>query len=304
MASVRYKTNPDGRVDVDYGSSPVASSKKASVLAPEFAADRQETREGYGGLDEMVSQDGRPHPSQDRDLAVPQERVAPLGHPRKARNLQEGDVTRAPLSSRQRKDRSRVKNRVQDELATTQVREVAHLIESPQRWTQVNDALSAQAGDAQQLPELQLRQIQRVDRAVQAYEKANDRSHVVYANCALPGYINSSNVEGYVRNHLGAGSVQTFDRFTGAAHCLHEIDLEPGRDTSRTIALEISTRRGMYLGRSDSADDTSHLLPRGIVLHVQGLQRAAYTRPDGSSGQRYVLQMSDTPPPPPKEEKS
>jgi hypothetical protein len=52
----------------------------------------------------------------------------------------------------------------------------------------------------------------------------------------------------------------------------------------------------MYLGRSDSVDDTAHLLPRGMRLRVAGSHQGNYQRPDGSTGRRLVIQLTDITP--------
>jgi hypothetical protein len=50
----------------------------------------------------------------------------------------------------------------------------------------------------------------------------------------------------------------------------------------------------MYLGRSDSVDDTTHLLPRGMRLRVVGSHLTRYRRPDGTDGRRRIIQLVDT----------
>ena len=135
-------------------------------------------------------------------------------------------------------------------------------------------------------------QVQRVDRAIQAYERANDRGHLVYSNVKLPDAINHSNVSGFLGNNFKPGTIVSFDRYTAGAHNLHQI--EPAHDAAqRTAVFEIKTRRGMYLGRSDGVDDTAHLLPRGIQLRVCSTHQATYQRPDGSTGTRQVIQLID-----------
>ena len=62
------------------------------------------------------------------------------------------------------------------------------------------------------------------------------------------------------------------------------------------MVFEVATRRGAYLGASDSLDDTRHLLPRSMRLRVVGHQLATYVRPDGSTGKRYVVQVQDLDP--------
>jgi hypothetical protein len=155
--------------------------------------------------------------------------------------------------------------------------------------------LSSNVGDVQQLDERQRTQVQRIDRAIQVYERANDRGHVIYSNVQMPEWINNSNREGFIRNNFVAGRVVCFDRFTLGTHNLHQVDLAPEQER-RSAVFEIQTRRGMYLGRSDSIDDTAHLLPRGMRLRIAGVHQATYQRPDGSTGSRQVIQLIDADP--------
>ena len=292
------RVDPDYVVDPDRGSSAVASSRQAEVVNPAGDRERRDDRAGARELDDAVeSMPGLSRQQKDRERAVPRGATGELGHPRMERTLPAAGQVRAPLSSRQRKARSAAKRAVQDRLPDTQHAAVQRLLERPQRWREVNDALSQATGDAQALEETTRTQVQRVDRAVQAYERANDRGHVVYSNVRMPASINRSNLEPFVGHNFKAGRVLEFDRFTAGAHTLHELEVGPDDpDAQRTAVFEIQTRRGMYLGRSDSVDDTGHLLPRGMRLRVAGVHTATFRRPDGSTGRRQVIQLTDITP--------
>lgn len=287
------RVDPDYVLDPDRGSSAVASTKQAEPLRPETHSDRKHDRAGARELDQAVEQmPGLSRQQRDRERAMPRDTTGELGHPRMQRTLPAVGQVRAPLSSRQRKARSVTKLAVQDQLPDTQHAALAGLVGRPQRWQELNDALSGATGDAQALEDDQRTAVQRVDRAVQAYERANDRGHVVYSNVQMPAAINRSNLEPFVGHNFKTGTVLEFDRFTAGAHNLHQ--LEPGEQhAQRTAVFEIQTRRGMYLGRSDSVDDTAHLLPRGLRLRVAGTHLATYQRPDGTTGQRQVIQLID-----------
>jgi hypothetical protein len=81
-----------------------------------------------------------------------------------------------------------------------------------------------------------------------------------------------------------------FDQFTVTRHNLHET---PGHDSSRHLVFEVVTSRGMYLSRSDSVEDTTHLLPRGMQLHVASAQYAIYETRSGGFDERLVLQLRE-----------
>lgn len=288
-----YTAYPDAVLDVDRGSSKARSKKAAHVEVNEYD-DRDQVRKGYRDMDERVSGDTRYSPSQrDSGRSSPRETNADLRHERMERKLPPAGVVRQPISSRQRKARSIAKRTAQAKLSRTQYGAMQGLL-TDDGWQATGDALSDVAGDAQLLDPDQLRNVQRIDRAIQAFERGNDRGHVVYANVEMPWYINSSNVVGYVEKNLPAGREVAFDRYTAGAHCMHEVEPDPER-ANRTVVMEIQTRRGMYLGGSDSVDRTGHLLPRGMRMRIAGSHTATYQRPDGSTAQRVVLQMTDTP---------
>jgi hypothetical protein len=285
--------NPDGYVvDADRGSSTTAA-KQAQSIGAAAAGARAETRDGARELDVAVeSMPGLTRQQRDRERAMPRATAAEVPHPAMERVLPEPDAIRTPLSSRQRKARSVNKRAAQDRLPATQYAATVALVDREDRWAELNDALSEAAGDVQALDDGQRRDIQRVDRALQAYERANDRGHVVYSNVRMPAVINRSNLEGFVRNSFPTGTVVNFDRFTAGAHTMHEIESEEAPE-DRSVVFEMQTRRGAYLGRSDSVDDTAHLLPRGMQLRVAGSHRASYRRPDGTLGTRHVVQLVD-----------
>lgn len=298
--------DPDGRdrravMDVDGAAGPGLAIREPVWRDQREMWDREDDRDEARDLDVMIETSDRySRSAKDAGRSRPRATTAPLGHPRKARQLLGEDQERRPLSSRQRKDRSATKNRVEDRLPRTSRRAVREAVSSVQEWGAVNDALSRAVGDVQAdaVSEDQRRQVQRIDRAIQAYERANDRSHVVYTQVRMPAYINESNVMGYLRNNVPEGSTVDFDRFSMGVHCLHELDPSvTGRgERERTVVFEVATRRGAYLGASDSLDDTRHLLPRSMRLRVVGHQLATYVRPDGSTGKRYVVQVQDLDP--------
>lgn len=305
MARRRYQVDPDYVVDADRGSGPGPMIKQAAVLERGESQERAATRAGARDLDRMVeSSPGLSRQQRDRERAMPRDVTGDVPHPAMERRIFEPDAIRLPMSSRQRKARSVTKRAVQERLPQTQYTAVSRLISDPQRWSELNDGLSHAAGDVQELDDLKRAQVQRVDRAIQAYESANDRGHVVYANVRMPAWINHSNLEGFTRHSFPAGTQLAFDRYTGAAHTMHQVELDE-QQAQRTIVFEIQTRRGAYLGRSDSIEDTAHLLPRGLRLQAVGAPHVGrYRTPDGSIRSRYVVQLVDIDTQAPTEERN
>lgn len=290
-----YKAHPDGpyAVDLDRGPGSVAA-KEAQLLDLPVHQDRVNTRDGLRDLDSMTEgMSGLNRLQKDRERLIPRETNADLGHPRMRRRLPAAGDVRTPLSARQRNERSKDRLTTQRTIPLTQLRAQRDLVTREERWAEINNQLSANVGDVQALSDADQEQVRRIDRAIQAYERRNDRGHVVYSNVQMPPYINRQNVEGFLRNNFEVGDQITFDRYTIATHQLHETASYMDNPRGNVVVLEIETRRGAYLGHSDKMDNTAHLLPRGPEFEVAGIQEAAYRTPDGRSGSRWVIQLRD-----------
>ena len=282
-------------VDADRGSGTVGA-KKAQLLDVTEYVERGQARGGLRELDQMtegLSQLTRLQ--KDRERIFPRATTAELGDPRMRRTLPARGDTRMPLSARQKNERSSDRRRTQATMPLTRLRAQKELVTRPDRWRQINDALSEHTSDIQALGEADQQRIRRIDRAIQAYERNNDRGHVLYANVAMPAYINHSNRERFVRNNFAPGHRFSFDRYTVATHQLHETASHVP-DTGQVVVFEVETRRGAYLGQSDKKDNTGHLLPRGMRFEVVDVHPATYQTPDGKTGSRLVVQLRDITP--------
>lgn len=293
------RSDPDYVVDPDRGSSSVGT-KVAEVVNPEASAQRADLRAGLRDLDSMTeNMSGLTRQQRDRERITPRATTADLRHPRMQRPLPAADQVRVPFSSRQKKARSKARLRTQEAMPTAQYESQRRLMTNPDRWRAVNDALSEHTGDVQALTDRDQADLKRIDRSIQAYERVNDRGHVLYANVAMPPQINHSNLRGFVEHNFVPGDRVAFDRYTAATHQLHETSQYAAGDTAGRVAVfEMQTRRGAYLGHSDSQDNTAHLLPRGMDLEVVGAHETAYQAPDGSTGTRVVVQLRDVTPEP------
>lgn len=294
--------HPDYRVDPDRGTSSTAS-KRAQLLDVDVHDARESDRAGLRELDTMVEgMAGLNRLQKDRERIFPRATTAELGHRRMLRQLPEPSAVRVPLSARQRNERSKDRRAIHQHLPLVQLRAQRQLVTDLDRWQSVNDQLSDHLGDLQEFPESEQQRIRRVDRSIQAYEKINDRGHVVYTNVALPGYINAQNVEGFIRNNFEPGRRLTFDRYTQSTHQLHETrESLTGEEKDRSgqvVTFEMETRRGAYLGQSDKRDNTQHLLPRGLEFEVVGVHQATYRDPHGRRGRCLVVQVRDVTPEP------
>lgn len=281
-------------VEADRGSDTIRT-KQARILDADTAEARADARAGLRELDAMVeSMPGLTRLQKDRERLTPRGTLGDVADPRMVRSLPDPRQVRKPISARQRNARSRTRTQVQASVPLTQLKAQRALVTQPDVWADVNNQLSEAAGDLQALPERDQEQVRRIDRSIQAYERANDRGHVVYTNVQMPYFINASNLEGFVRHNFGEGTQVSFDRFTFATHQLHEsVDLHPG---DGMVTFEIQTRRGAYLGRSDKRDTTSHLLPRGMDFEVIGSHTAYFQYPSGRRGSRTVVQLRDITP--------
>ena len=162
--------------------------------------------------------------------------------------------------------------------------------EDPTEWRRINGGLHHAAGDVQQLADADRAKVQRVDRAIQSYERLNDRTHRVYVAVDLPDTVADVTKPEDLPDSLQPGSTIAFDQFTLTRHNLHET---PGHDSSRHMVFEVVTSRGMYLGRSDSVEDTTHLLPRGMQFDVASAEHVAYATRSGGFNERLVIQLRE-----------
>lgn len=293
------QSNPDYVVDPDRGRSTTAA-KQADILSPDTAEGRAETRGGLRDLDAMTEAlPGLNRQQKDRERLMPRSTTADLAHPKMQRPLPAAADVREPFSSRQKKARSKTRIDVQGALPMTQYDAQRRLVTDPGRWGRLNDALSDNVGDLQELDDADQQQLRRVDRSIQAYERSNDRGHVVYANVAMPPQINHTNLQAFVDHNFKPGERVAFDLYTVGTHQLHETSRHAAGDVAGRVAVfEIQTRRGAYLGHSDSRDDTAHLLPRGMEFEVIGTHRATWRAPNGTTGTRTVVQLRDVTPEP------
>lgn len=289
--------HPDYQVDADRGRS-VTASKRATLMDVPVYQDRATTRAGLRDLDSMVeASPGLSRLQRDRERIFPRETNAPVRHPVMQRRLPAASDVRAPISARQRNQRSRQRYAVQDQVPLAQLRAERDLVTSPATWTGLNQQLSDAAGDVQELPDAAQQQVRRVDRAIQAYEAGNERGHVLYTNVVMPPYINSSNADGFITRTFPAGRRFAFDRFTQATHQLHETR-GPLGGLPQVVTFEMETRRGAYLGQSDKKDNTAHLLPRGMEFEVVGSHQASFIDRAGRRQQCLVVQLRDVTPEP------
>lgn len=281
--------DPDGgsgTYDPDYGSSSTPTRKEGAIIADSVHEARSEQRSGARELDVATERlPGLTRAQRDLNRAYPRSTVAPVERRRRA--LPTEIELRRGLSARQRNARSATKRRVLDEMPKAQYNAMHSLVTDPQHWEQTNNSLSAVAGDAVELDDKQRRDVQRVDRAIQRYERESGREHVVYTAVSLPEPVIDPK---QLPESLHPGTTVSFDRFTASTHSLHEID--PVCQPTDAV-FEIQTTRGMYMGRSARVDNSHHLLPRGIELTVLGAHFAPYERPGQPPGERLVIQLSD-----------
>lgn len=296
--------DPEGTLDADRGSGSVRS-KLAEPMAQDEALDRASERAGFKELDAFVEESTAPgltRLGKDSQRIYPREANQPLGRSVMERRLPKSGSVRQPVNGYQRKVRSKTRRGVDEAMPMTQYGARARLLNDPEMWSRINDQLSETAGDVQALSDRDADEARRVDRAIQAYEGQNTRGHVVYFNVELPSFINHTSVEPYMRRTFRSGDQVTFDRYTPATHQLHETAAKHDDPHGRVVVVELQTRRGAYMGGSDSVDRTDHLLPRAHSTEVVGVERAQFTDPDGRTDERLVVQMRDAPSEPDRKE--
>lgn len=270
-----------GRLNVEAGPITDRDVKAAREIAENVADELDITRLAHRIADQARDTDtSLTRPTRDRDRATPRD-VSHVESNRLRADPPPPSSFRRVLSSRQRKVRNATKTKVLDDAPATQLQALRTMLTEQDytAWQRVNEQLHHAAGDVQQLSDNNRRTTQRLDRLIQSYERANDRTHTVYVAVALPeGYPDIRSVAD-VPEELRPGSTVAFDQFTVTHHDLHET---PGHASRRHLMFEITTSRGMYFGRSDSIADTTHVLPRGMQLRVAGAEATPYD--DGAGG--------------------
>lgn len=240
-------------------------------------------REGLRELDQMTEQDPRwTRAQKDRARIHPRDASAELNSATKTR-VPEYDEIRAPISGRQMKARRKALTAVQRRWTAAQARELRALTQQPDTWARITDHLSAHVGDAEELSARDQLTVQRLDRAIRSYEESTDRQHHVYAQVSLPPDMRIEDFDVPPQVHL--------DRWTAATHNLHELTSPDHVETP--YVMEITTRRGMYLGHSDGGSSTGHLLPRAMSFEVDRVYDARWVAPDGTSGSRKVIRLRE-----------
>lgn len=268
-------------LEVDRGGSSPGLIVAATTPLAEFGK-READRRGLAELDQLTEASTRLTRAQkDRERILPRPASQALNQATLAR-VPELDEIRTPVSGRQMKVRSKVSKATQAKWTGAQVREMDEVLGGP-AWGELTDQLSENVGDLDALSERDKRSVQRIDRAIRQYEEHNDRQHHVYANVQLPAGFDASELLEYEAVHL--------DRWAASAHNLHEVSGEWEGDS--THVLEITTRRGMYMGHSDGGRSTAHLLPRGMGFRVVEVYEARWRDRQGQEGRRKVLRLEE-----------
>lgn len=279
-------------VDIEGGVIAARDVKAAREMAEDAMTERSFQRLANQITDELRDEDSAlTRAARDRDRATPRD-VSHVDSDRLRCELPAREEFREVLSGRQRKIRSTTKNQVMAAAPASQHAAIASLLsaEDPTEWRRVNERLHRAAGDAQQLEGNDRAKVQRLDRAIQSYERLNDRTHRVYVAVKLPDNQRDVAMPEDLPDNLQPGSTVAFDQFTLSRHNLHET---PGHDSSRHVVFEVVTSRGMYMGRSDSVEDTTHVLPRGMQFDVASAEHVAYATRTGGFNERVVLQLRE-----------
>ncbi|ORX19450.1 hypothetical protein [Mycobacterium xenopi] len=290
--TARPNREPPLVVDIEGGNISARDVKAAREIAEDVMTERDFQRLANRITDQARDEDtSLTRAARDRDRATPRD-VSNVESERLRGQLPaEGEFRRA-LSGRQRKIRSALKHRVMAAAPASQHKAVRTMLtdEDPGEWRRINRSLHLAAGDVQQLADGDRVKVQRLDRAIQTYERLNDRTHRVYVAVQLPDTHTDVRRLRDLPVNLRPGAGVAFDQFTLARHNLHET---PGHDSDRHVVFEIVTSRGMYLGRSDSVEDTTHLLPRGMQFEIASASYATYETESGGYGEQIVLQLRE-----------
>ena len=175
-------------VDVEGGTISVRDVKAAREVAEDAMSDRDFQRLANRITDQARDQDtSLTRTARDRDRSTPRD-ASQVDSGRLRGDLPAQGEFRRAVSGRQRKIRSATKNQVMAAAPASQHQAVRIMltVENPEQWRRINRSLHNAAGDAQQLTDADRTTVQRLDRAIQSYERLNDRTHKVYVAVELP----------------------------------------------------------------------------------------------------------------------
>ncbi|MBS4730640.1 hypothetical protein MSM1_20745, partial [Mycobacterium sp. SM1] len=242
--TARPNREPPLVVDVEGATISARDVKAAREITEDVMSERDFQRLANRIADQARDQDtSLTRATRDRDRATPRD-VSHVDSDRLRADLPAGGEFRRALSGRQRKIRSALKNRVLAAAPTSQHEAIRTMLadEDPTEWCRINRSLHLAAGDVHQLTDADRVKVQRLDRAIQSYERRNDRTHKVYVAVQLPDTHKDVRRLRDLPVNLRPGAGVAFDQFTITRHNLHET---PGHDSDRHVVFEIVTSRGM-----------------------------------------------------------
>lgn len=280
-----------GTIDANVERAPEPHTRDTQYISVTSAVElemvREEARNEAAALSEFL-----PERSADARREVPRT-ITDAINPRKARHLPSPTAVRPALSSNMKKDLNRKKVGWQGSMPRAHTDAMQKTVRNRDALAAINRELHGVVGYRSELPRAIGERVSRIDRAIQSYERQNDREHVVYTTLRAPHDHGSS--RSALRERLQSmaqdpESKLTFDSYLPATHTLGQVN------DSRDIVMEIRTRSGAYLGTSDTLPNADHIVGRGRVLHPVSVHEAPYVRPDGTQGTRWVVQMEDVTP--------
>lgn len=272
----------------------VTNEDKASQTEFSSALDeaqREGNREAGRTAVDVLREEGMTESGVDARREVPRTRLD-SANPKMARALPSKGTVRKSLSSRRKKDLNATKTNWRSNLPGTRARVVAGVVENGENFDRLNNELRDVQGTRSSLSRPQQQVVARVDRAIQDFERTNEREHIVYSTLLAPKGTERSREA--LRNSLtrmvGNKETLTFDGYIASTHNLNTMDDSP------EIVMEIQTRSGAYMGTSDSKPDAGHVIGRGRTLQPVDVYEAEYEKADGTTGRRWIVQMRDVSP--------
>lgn len=291
--SGRNKLGPNAAVGTPQG----RESQAEWVDAPDAAeaeAVRAAARTDAAGLDDSSTMS-----EADARREVPRLRTD-SANARMTVDFVAADAVRPALTSRRQKSLNKTKTTQYQTLPRAQRAQLTsatkNIVQSADDLEKLNRTVRNVHGNRFDIEDSRVRQrVERLDRAIQAYERHNEREHLVYSTMRAPKpHGNSLNATlAHLRRDAGDPEAEplTFDGYIPSSHAPSAVDAD-----QHSVVLEIKTRSGQYLGGSDShPENADHLVARGRSFKVVGVQEnVPYEKPDGTRGiHRHVVQLED-----------
>lgn len=268
----RYSQRPK----LDTGALPSHRGAPTIGLTTSSTADAHtDAQERHRIHDQAIESMRTTRATKDRDRIYPRAGTGDVS-PRRGRHALLKEEPRLPISAHQAAAQQRQKRAALKTMPRTESTALRTLVTEQRHWDRLNAVLDEVGRGQRQLSVDDARTVGRLDRAIRRGERHNDRTHRVYTGLQLDPEV-VDNLHAWIK----PGTEYTFDGYIASDHSPHKISTD-------AVMLEITGKRGLYLGGGDPARDTQHLLPRGLTIRIDAILDSDVVTDHGVARRRII----------------